>query len=71
MTRVTLRDGMLVTVRPIQPEDEPELTALYARLSPETAYQRFFTIMVVERRAEGPITALLLEPRTPTDPAPG
>lgn len=45
MTRVTLRDGVLVTVRPIQPEDEAELTALYARLSPETAYQRFFTVM--------------------------
>jgi acetyltransferase len=26
-----------VTLRPIRPEDEPELTAVYARLSPETA----------------------------------
>ncbi|MBI3030334.1 MAG: GNAT family N-acetyltransferase [Candidatus Rokubacteria bacterium] len=33
------------TIRPIRPEDESELTALYARLSPETAYQRFFTVM--------------------------
>jgi RimJ/RimL family protein N-acetyltransferase len=45
MKRVTLRDGARVTIRPIRPADEPELTALYARLSPETAYQRFFTVM--------------------------
>lgn len=45
MTRVTLRDGATVAVRPIRPDDEPGLTALYSRLSPETAYQRFFTVM--------------------------
>lgn len=45
MKRVTLRDGTPVTLRPIRPEDEPELVALYGRLSRETAYQRFFTIM--------------------------
>lgn len=42
---VALRDGAIVLLRPIRPEDESELVALYARLSPETAYQRFFTVM--------------------------
>lgn len=45
MSPVRLRGGEQVTLRPIRPEDEPELVALYARLSPETAYQRFFTVM--------------------------
>jgi RimJ/RimL family protein N-acetyltransferase len=45
MTPVRLADGTQVTLRPIRPEDEPALTALYARLSPQTAYQRFFTVM--------------------------
>jgi acetyltransferase len=43
--RVTLADGTEVTLRPIHPVDEPALTALYERLSPQTAYQRFFTVM--------------------------
>lgn len=42
---VRLRDGTRVLLRPIRPEDEAALTALYARLSPESAYQRFFTVM--------------------------
>lgn len=45
MRSITLKDGTAVTLRPIRQEDEPELTALYARLSPESAYQRFFTVM--------------------------
>lgn len=45
MTDVTLRDGSRASLRPIRPEDEEALSALYARLSPETAYQRFFTVM--------------------------
>jgi acetyltransferase len=45
MKTVRLRDGSEVSIRPIRPEDEPALTALYARLSPHTAYQRFFTVM--------------------------
>jgi len=45
MKSVTLKDGATVTLRPIRPEDETELTALYAGLSPETSYQRFFTVM--------------------------
>ena len=42
---VRLTDGTHVTLRHIQPEDEPALTALYERLSPQTTYQRFFTVM--------------------------
>ena len=42
---VTLTDGTRVALRPIRPEDESALTALYERLSPQTAYQRFFTAM--------------------------
>jgi acetyltransferase len=42
---VVLRDGASVTLRDIRPEDESALTALYERLSPQTAYQRFFTVM--------------------------
>jgi acetyltransferase len=42
---VVLRDGTRVALRDIRPEDEAALTALYERLSPQTAYQRFFTVM--------------------------
>lgn len=42
---VTLRDGARVRIRPIRPDDAPRLCALYDRLSADTAYQRFFTVM--------------------------
>ena len=45
MQTVVLKDGATVTLRPIRPEDEGALTALYARLSPQTSYQRFFQVM--------------------------
>lgn len=45
MKPVILTDGTPVTLRHIRPEDESALTALYERLSPQTAYQRFFTVM--------------------------
>ncbi len=45
MRSVTLKDGTPVMLRPIRQEDEAELTALYSRLSPETVYQRFFSVM--------------------------
>jgi acetyltransferase len=45
MRPVVLRDGTPLTLRDIRPEDESALTALYERLSPQTAYQRFFTVM--------------------------
>lgn len=42
---ITLRDGTLVRMRPIRPEDEPRLVALYDRLSRDTRYHRFFSVM--------------------------
>lgn len=45
MRTATLQDGITVRLRSIRPEDERELTALYSRLSPESSYQRFFTVM--------------------------
>jgi len=43
--QVTLRDGTRVRVRPIRPDDEPRLVALYDHLSRDTRYQRFFSVM--------------------------
>jgi len=42
---VTLENGETLRIRPIRPDDEPRLVALYDRLSRHTAYQRFFTVM--------------------------
>ena len=42
---VALRNGETLRIRPIRPDDEPRLAALYDRLSRRTAYQRFFTMM--------------------------
>jgi RimJ/RimL family protein N-acetyltransferase len=41
---VTLEDGARIRVRPVLPEDEPRLLTLYARLSRDSKYQRFFTV---------------------------
>jgi RimJ/RimL family protein N-acetyltransferase len=41
---VTLRNGASVRVRAIRPDDEPRLMALCRRLSPQTVYQRFFSV---------------------------
>ena len=38
-----LRDGTVVRLRPIAPEDAPRLVALYDRLSLDTRYHRFFS----------------------------
>ncbi len=42
---VTLPGGRRVRLRPIRPDDAPRLVELYDRLSRQTAYQRFFTVM--------------------------
>jgi hypothetical protein len=42
--QVVLKNGETVRIRPIRPDDEPRLVALYDRLSRHTAYQRFFTV---------------------------
>ena len=42
---LALPGGERVRVRPIRPDDEPRLSELYDRLSRDTRYQRFFTVM--------------------------
>jgi RimJ/RimL family protein N-acetyltransferase len=42
---LTLRDGAVVRLRPIRPDDAPRLQALHSRLGRDTAYQRFFTVV--------------------------
>jgi GNAT superfamily N-acetyltransferase len=42
---LTLRDGSVVRIRPIRPDDAPRLQELHSRLSNQTAYQRFFTVV--------------------------
>jgi GNAT superfamily N-acetyltransferase len=42
---VLLRDGTHVRMRPIRPDDEPRLVALYDHLSQDSRYQRFFSVM--------------------------
>ncbi len=42
---VTLREGTRLLVRPIRADDAGRLIELYGRLSRQTAYQRFFTVM--------------------------
>ena len=41
----TLKDGTVVHLRPIRPDDAPGLVALFDRLSQQTAYQRFFSVL--------------------------
>lgn len=42
---ITLPDGARLRLRPIRPEDQARLSAFYDRLSRQSAYQRFFTVM--------------------------
>jgi GNAT superfamily N-acetyltransferase len=42
---VTLKDGTVLRLCPIRPEDAPRLIEFYDRLSRHTAYQRFFNVM--------------------------
>jgi RimJ/RimL family protein N-acetyltransferase len=42
---VTTTDGVAVSIRAIRPADAERLIAFYDRLSDQTAYQRFFTVM--------------------------
>ena len=42
---IVLGGGTTARLRPIRPDDEPRLIALYDRLSEQSAYQRFFTLI--------------------------
>ena len=50
---VVLRDGTTMRIRPAQPEDAAAIESLFANLSPESRYFRFFaprpTPGIVER----------------------
>jgi acetyltransferase len=55
-SKAPLRDGMMLNLRPLRPEDEPLLTDLFAHMSPEDLRLRFFTPM---RRPSHAIAARL------------
>jgi acetyltransferase len=42
---LTLKDGSVLRIRPIRPDDATRQQDLYGRLSRHSAYQRFFSIM--------------------------
>ena len=42
---LALPSGERLRLRPIRPDDEPRLVALYNHLSRDTRYQRFFSVM--------------------------
>ena len=41
----TLRDGMVVTIRPIRPEDEPLMVAFYEAVSGQSVYSPYFSTL--------------------------
>ena len=43
MEPITLEDGAVLTVRPIEPDDVDRLGRMFGRLSPTTIYRRFFS----------------------------
>lgn len=45
-----LRNGETVTIRPIRPEDEPQIAAFHETLSEETVYYRYFHPQKLSRR---------------------
>lgn len=47
---VTLKDGTVLNIRPIRPEDEPELVRFHATLSDQSVYRRYFSLMKLESR---------------------
>ena len=51
-TVVTLRDGSALLLRPIRPEDEDRLLALFYRLSGHTVYLRFHHVLTHMSREE-------------------
>lgn len=50
---VVLKSGSTLRLRPIRPEDAPELLAFFKRLSPDSLYFRFFSVPTLNiRKAE-------------------
>jgi acetyltransferase len=48
----TLKDGNVVTIRPIRPEDEPAMVRFHQTLSERSVYLRFFHMMNLEQRTK-------------------
>ncbi|MBI4405996.1 MAG: bifunctional acetate--CoA ligase family protein/GNAT family N-acetyltransferase [Deltaproteobacteria bacterium] len=45
-----LKDGTSITIRPVRPEDEPEMAAFHQTLSERTVYQRYFNLLKLDQR---------------------
>ena len=48
--RCTMKNGTLVTIRPIRPEDEPLMVTFHGTLSDRTVYSRYFGSLSLHRR---------------------
>jgi acetyltransferase len=48
----TLKDGTVVNIRPIRPEDEPAMVKFHETLSERTVYLRYFHLMNLEQRTQ-------------------
>jgi acetyltransferase len=46
----TMKDGSVVTIRPIRPEDEPAMVRFHETLSERSVYLRYFHLMNLEQR---------------------
>jgi len=47
---ITLKNGTVLKIRPIRPEDEPEFVRFHTTLSQESVYRRYFFLMNLEAR---------------------
>jgi acetyltransferase len=48
----TMKDGNVVTIRPIRPEDEPAMVKFHETLSERSVYLRYFHLMGLEQRTQ-------------------
>jgi len=48
--RWTMKDGTVITIRPIRPEDEPAMVRFHETLSERSVYLRYFHLMNLEQR---------------------
>src|SRR4051794_5606397 len=48
----TMKDGNVVTIRPIRPEDEPAMVRFHETLSERSVYLRYFHLMNLEQRTQ-------------------
>jgi acetyltransferase len=48
--QIVLKDGTILEIRPIRPEDEPEFVRFHETLSDQSVYLRYFSLMSLESR---------------------